>query len=259
MEENRRHTRRMRDPFQPFYEVMADGAWAGERCFIIGGGPSLTGFDFERLRGKGRVIAVNRAYEHAPFADILYFMDNGFYQWAHKDHLFPGSLEAWNAFAGYKVFLNILGREYGDVYSIRSLGRVGLSNSLKAGLYHGNNSGVGAVGLAFCLKANPIYLLGIDCKIDNQRKKSHYHSGYSKRPMSPAAYGSFKTDFERLCRFIRRTNYQIINLNPASAVRCFSFSTIDEVLSDGKARQDLGRDGGDILKRNDLRQPSPNL
>ena len=240
MEENRRRRLHQQNPFRPFHEVMADGAWAGQRCFVIGGGPSLEGFDFERLRGQGRVITINKSYQYTPFADILYFMDNGFYKWAHEGSLFPGCLDAWNAFGGHKVFLNILGREYGDAYSVRSLGRVGLSNSLKAGLYHGNNSGVGAIGLAFCLKANPIYLLGIDCKIDEKRKKSHYHSGYSKRPMSPAAYRSFKMDFDRLSRFARRTSTQIINLNPGSAVRCFPFSTIDEVLGNGKVSEPAG-------------------
>ena len=120
------------------------------------------------------------------------------------------------------------------MYSVRSLGRAGLSNSLKQGLYHGNNSGVGAVGLAFCLKANPIYLLGIDCKVDDVKKKSHYHGGYAKRPMSATAYRSFRGDFERMFRFIRRTGYKVINLNPASGVRCFPFQTADEVL--GQAR-----------------------
>jgi len=234
MEQARRRQYRSQHPHNPLYEVVSDGAWRGERCFIIGGGPSLRGFDFERLRGAGRVIAINKAYREAPFADVLYFMDNGFYKWAHEGSLFPGSFEAWQAFGGYKVFLNILGREYGDVYSVRSLGRVGLSNSLRMGIYHGNNSGVGAVGLAFILKANPIYLLGIDCKIDDGRKLSHYHDGYSKRPMSQAAYRSFKTDFERLCRFIRRTSTKVVNLNPHSAVRCFPFSTVDEVLEHGE-------------------------
>jgi hypothetical protein len=221
---------------------MADGAWAGQRAFIIGGGPSLEGFDFDRLRGKGKVIAVNRAYESVPFADILFFMDNGFYQWAHRGELSPDCLKKWNDFQGRKVFLNIVGRQYDDVYSVRSLGRVGLSNSLKMGLYHGNNSGVGAVGLAFCLRANPIYLLGIDCKVDDAKKKTHWHSGYKKRPMHAAAFKSFRQDFERLDRFIRRLSIKVINLNPNSGVRCFPFSTIDEVIGYPDTPIDVGYD-----------------
>src|SRR3972149_821520 len=142
---------RARNPHRPFWEVMPDGAWRGERCFIIGGGPSLAGFDFERLRGQGRIIAVNKAYLDAPFADILFFMDGStttFYGLVQNGRLAPGCLEKWNEFKGYKVFLNILGRKLDDVYSIRGAGRTGLSNSLRKGIYHGNNSGVGAIGLA---------------------------------------------------------------------------------------------------------------
>lgn len=242
MEQNRRRMERMKNPYRPLHEVLADGAWTGEPAYIIGGGPSLAGFEFGRLRGRGRVIAINRAYEFAPFADILFFMDNGFYQWVHDGTLFPGCLEAWNAFQGYRVFLNIIGREYGDVYSIRSLGRVGLSSSLKQGIYHGNNSGVGAVNLAFILKANPIYLLGIDCKIDPTTKAAHFHSGYTRRPMGGAAFKSFQTDFARLARFTSRTSFSIINLNPNSGVRNFPFSTIDEVLGDVAGPVDDGAD-----------------
>jgi hypothetical protein len=231
--ERKREEFRKLNPHRPFADFVADGAWADQQCFILGGGPSLEGFDFESLRGKGRIIAINRAYENAPFADILYFMDNKFYQWVHKGELSPGCLEAWNSFPGYKVFLNIMGREFDDVYSIRSLGRVGLSNSIRKGLYHGNNSGVGAIGLAYCLKADPIYLLGIDCRIDERRKKSHYHSGYAKQFTPASAFQSFKGDFERLNRFLRQTTTSVINLNPHSALKCFPFSTIDEVLGNG--------------------------
>jgi hypothetical protein len=203
----------------------------GERCFILGGGPSLEGFDFERLRGRGKIIAVNRAFEYAHFADILFFMDNRFYQFVHDGKFGPEALAKWESFKGYKVFLNIMGRKHDDVYSVRSLGRVGVSNSLTKGIYHGNNSGVGALGLAICLKANPIYLLGFDFKFKNG--KSHFHSGY-KLPMHESTFKNFVRDFERVQRFLSRTQFQVVNLNPDSGLRSFPFSTIDEVLGNGK-------------------------
>ena len=227
-------TQRKIRPYRPFWEVVPDGAWAGERCFIIGGGPSLAGFDFERLRGKGRIIAINAAYLHVPFADILFFMDGSkttFYGLAHSDKLEPGCLEKWNEFQGHKVFLNLMGRKFEDVHSVRSAGRIGLSNSMRRGIYHGNNSGVGAVGLAVCLGANPIYLLGIDCKFSGG--KTHYHSGYPAT-MPESVFKSFTRDFERMNRFLKRTRFKVINLNPQSGLRCFPFSTIDEVLGNGK-------------------------
>lgn len=53
----------------------AEAIWPGETCFIIGGGPSLRGFDFDRLRGR-KVIAVNSSIWSVPFADVLFFGDD---------------------------------------------------------------------------------------------------------------------------------------------------------------------------------------
>jgi len=228
--ERRMEANRKIKPYRPFHEVMRDGAWAGERCFIIGGGPSLLGFDFERLRGRGKVIAINRAFEVAPFADICFFMDassNTFYGLVKGGKLGEATRQAWEAFEGFKVYLNLVGRKLEDVYSIRSLGKTGVSNSIKKGLYHGNNSGVGAIGLAMCLKANPIYLLGFDCGFSGG--KSHYHGGYPAK-MSENIFKGFAHDFARLNKFIKRTRFRVVNLNPKSRLRCFPFSTIEEVL-----------------------------
>ena len=222
------------NPHRPFSEVIPDGAWAGERCFVIGGGPSLIGFDFERLRGQGRIIAINRAFEHAPFADICFFMDassNTFYGLVKNKRFGQDALQKWNDFEGHKVYLNLIGRRLDDVYSVRSAGRSGVSNSIAKGLYHGNNSGVGAIGLAVCLQANPIYLLGFDCGFS--AGKSHYHSGYPGR-MPESVFKGFAKDFGRFAKFLARTKYRVINLNPQSGMRCFPFKTMDEVLNNGK-------------------------
>lgn len=229
--------RRQTTPHNPLHAALADGAWAGEPCFIIGGGPSLTGFDFERLRGKGRVIAINRAYEFCNFADVLFYMDNRFYQLSHKD---PGRLALWHSFAGAKVFLNIMGRKYDDTYSVRTIGRIGLSNSIKTGIYHGNNSGVGAINLAYALRADPIYLLGFDCKF--RGKQSHFHGGYGVS-QHEGTTRSFVRDFERLNRFLVRTRARVFNLSPDSALKIFPFKSVDEVLHDGMAGQGVGADG----------------
>jgi hypothetical protein len=229
--ERKKELYRQVHPYRPFSEIMEDGAWARQRCFILGGGPSLARFDFGRLKDRGRIIAVNRAFEYTPFSDILFFMDQRFYKMLHAGRLGPDAQKKWAEFQGHKVFLNILGRQHEDVYSVKSLGRIGLSNSLAKGIYHGNNSGVGALGLAICLRANPIYLLGFDFKFD--AGKSHFHSGY-KFPMKEGVVRSFIRDFERVNRFLVKTNFKIVNLNPDSALRCFPFSTIDEVLGNGK-------------------------
>jgi hypothetical protein len=230
-------------PHRPFYEVMEDGAWAGHRCFIIGGGPSLRGFDFNRLKGKGKIIAINRSYLDVPFADICFFMDGSrasFYGLAVTNRLTPDSASKWREFKGHKVYLNLVGRRLEDVYSIRSLGRNGISNSIRKGLFHGNNSGTGAVGLAVTLRANPIYLLGIDGKFADG--KSHYHDGYITRPMPEKVFRGFAIEFHKLAKLLQRTQFKVVNLNPNSAVRCFPFSTIERILENDSFGSHEGED-----------------
>ena len=85
----------------PFPRVH-DGDWSGERCFIVGGGPSLRGFDWGRLRGE-RVIAVNRAFEQLPFADISVSLDERWHGWTTRGDLGDGPRDKYAAFKGVKV------------------------------------------------------------------------------------------------------------------------------------------------------------
>lgn len=236
-------------PYRPAWEVLPDGSWAGEPCFLLGGGPSLIGFDFERLRGRGRVIAINRAFEYAPFADVLFFMDHKFYQMCHTD---PERFTKWQAFKGFKIFLNLIGRKVEDVYSVKSLGRRGVSYSLKSGLYHGNNSGMGALQLAMAMKAKPIYLLGYDMQYENGH--SHFHNGYVGRTPERIVQG-FSREFEIMAETMDGRKADIVNLNPRSGLKIFQFSTIEEVL-DGPARKDLGNYGHPVQEPVFLSSPA---
>ena len=51
-----------------------------ETIFIIGGGPSLKGFDFRTLSGK-RTIAINKALLYMTDPDAVYWTDGRFYTW----------------------------------------------------------------------------------------------------------------------------------------------------------------------------------
>lgn len=220
---------RAMNPELPAADVLRDGAWRGEPCFVIGGGPSLIGFDFGRLKGKGRVIVINKAYLYTPFADVLFFMDHAsFYVSVKRGQFGAGALKAWDAFQGKRVFLNLRGREVKDAYSVRSLGRSGLSTSLRRGLFHGNNSGVGAIGLALCMGADPIYLLGYDLKHDG--RTTHFHGGYG-HGQPEVVMRSYRVELTTLAKLIaKRGHPKVINLNRASALTAFPFGDIDEAL-----------------------------
>ena len=51
-----------------------DLRWPNECVYVVAGGPSLHGFDFDQLKGKN-VIAVKSAAEHLPWASMYVSMD----------------------------------------------------------------------------------------------------------------------------------------------------------------------------------------
>ena len=232
-----------------FADRFPDGAWRGQRCFIVGGGPSLKAFDFGRLRGE-RVIAINKAFIDVPFADIMFAMDRPLLDLITTGKIDedyrtknPGGpardyRQAFASFWGVKLWLDLSNYSYpAGVYSIPSAGDIGWTRSLREGLYHGQNSGYGALNLALVLGADPIYLLGYDCSTGPAGEKN-YHNGYPSGT-NPDALNIFKRAFEEGAAMLEG-GHRIINLNSASALRCFKFGDVDEVLPPA------GRPGGGI-------------
>lgn len=210
-----------------FWKVVKDGEWKGSRCFVIGGGPSITGFDFERLRGE-KIIAINKAYEYCDFADIMFSMDSRYYNGIVRGFLGSKAKRKFDAFKGYKVWLDTMNFRYNDIYYLMKAGDFGLSLSMEDGLRHGNNSGYAAVNLAFCLGANPIYLLGYDMK-HKSNGQTHFHEGYPWG-QNPGQARAFAQGFDEMVPVLKDKGIRVINLNPDSALKCFPRKAINEVL-----------------------------
>ncbi len=205
-------------------EALPDGSWAGQRCFIIGGGPSLKGFDFSRLDGE-LAIGVNRAYEKLD-CTVMYSMDDCFYDWARQGKFGPAALDRFSSFCGYRVWAHFHGQVPAGYFGIRLNSTPGLPLSIAHGLNHGNNSGYSALLLACCLGANPIYLLGFDMKYDGGA--SHWHSGYP-RTGRESVLENFKRPFHALAPELARAGIKVVNLNPDSALEAFPKTSFDEV------------------------------
>jgi hypothetical protein len=217
------------------FDALPDGSWSGQPCFIVGGGPSLTGFDFESLRAH-RVIAINRVYENLPFADILFAIDPTYYQNCRtgkvgKDRAEMLSVfQKWTLFTGFKVWLDTNRTNYGDVHLLPHgplYEEPPYKNAMKDGIATGNFSGYAAVNLAMCLGANPIYLLGFDCKHDGSR--THYHSGY-ERTAEETKLKQLAQDFTKLKRKADALGVKIVNLTPGSAIQAFPKGDASKVL-----------------------------
>lgn len=232
-------------PEKGFYEILPDKSWMGERCFIVGGGPSLEGFDFHRLFGE-KIIAVNTAFLDVPFADICFFMDVlEFFKWTITGKLGQDAKQKFAEFQGFKVLLDLTKSrdqgppkklDYSDVYFLYSDNtlKFGFPKKMEDGLYHGNNSGYAAIQLAICLGANPIFLLGFDMRVkrkDADEENTHYHKRYPRRPKYQDTLDSFIPGFKNLADLCKIHNIKVWNCSMESRLYCFRKIHVNEILN----------------------------
>jgi hypothetical protein len=219
----------------PFHYVVPDQSWKGRRCFIVGGGPSLKGFEFERLRGD-LTIAINRSLESLD-PTIWFSGAPRLVSWILQGELGENLRTKFLRGAGFlKCLVTNLG--YCWPANILVLNRrecsFRLSTSMEQGIYlgpagSGCNSGLGALNLALCLGADPIYLLGFDMIGGPDGRQTWHHQDYPQVE-SGAVYHDFAKAFEQISTdALGRA--RVINLNPQSAMKSFPFGEVNEVLS----------------------------
>ena len=219
----------------PLWTKLEAGAWSGQRCFVIGGGTSLSGFDFDRLGRSGeRVIVCNRGFVEAPFADIMVAMDIDLYNWleareigrTHEEQV--AITKAFHRFKGLKVWIDMNNSTMqAPVHYVLRESRPVIHKRMKNGIFSGNNVGVGALCLAATLGASPIYLLGYDFYLQKNEsgkiKKTHFHSGYPRK-MTDSHVNSFIYFFKIIAPAIRRRGIRVYNMNRKSKLRIFPFA-----------------------------------
>lgn len=205
------------DPFS--YKMLQDlrKKIEGNDLFIIGGGPSLKGFDFNKLKGKF-TIGINKAYESI-IPTILYYSDKCFYDWYGPK---IDSLQCKKA--------TISDVKKPDTIKLGCTGTDGLEMRF-GNIRHGQNSGYAALNLAFHLRPKHIFLLGFDMQqTDNQE---HWHSGYSdKRKVTGPLFSANKwvESFKTIATPLAQTGVKVFNCNPDSGLLCFPFCDIKTVL-----------------------------
>ena len=157
--------------------LLATDSWRGHSCFVIGGGPSLRGFDFEKLKGH-LTIGTNRVFEfYSP--TVLLAIDVRFWEWVLTDKYGSEAANKLLDYKGIKAGIRISKPHMPGVFEIKSLGPNGPIVPIEQGIYHGNNSGYSAVALAVALGANPVYVMGIDLRYDGG--VTHFHDGHPEK------------------------------------------------------------------------------
>lgn len=187
-------------------------------CYIVGGGPSLKNFDWSLLDEKF-VIAINRAYEVLPNAQIIYFTDKDYWE-DHKNKMLKHKGEL---FRGTCKLNDIQNPRVTEWFLTGETGLETRGGKLK----HGRNSTYAAINLAGVhLKFKKIYLLGIDMKwgIPGDNTTSHWHSGH-KRIDRHTVYGMMINNFIKLKPLLEKQKIQVINVNDDSNLLCFPVET----------------------------------
>jgi len=219
---------------KPITEVLSSTSWKDCRCLIIGGGPSLAGFDFRRIKDE-LTIGINKSFTRFP-TTLNYAMDIGFYNQVAYPVEKPELLQLhqqWKVYRGIKVFLERPKFKLdSSVYVVKDIKDKVLSFDLEKGIHGANNSGFGALMLAIALGATRIGLLGYDMKVDNVVKRTHWHEGYPNQQFKSmqSKLNKFKVPFEELAPAIVDAGITVVNLNVNSGLSCFLKDSIENFL-----------------------------
>lgn len=191
--------------------------WDNATVYLVGGGPSLLGFDWSQLNDK-HCIAINRAYEVVPNAEVLYWTDHQFYRW-HQEGI--------NAFQGLKYTCRPIRVPTQNVNFLRGNNKRGLDERTTH-VCHGNNSGYGAINLAIHLGAKRIVLLGYDLHSDENT--THWHDGYPRRH-NHSIYDRLMHYFDSVVAPLNSLGIEVINANPKSRLDAFKKMKLEEALN----------------------------
>ena len=188
-------------------QSFTEGMWSGSPAFVIGGGRSLIGFPFHKLK-EAHVVAVNRAHE-CGVADLVLTGDRRWLTRYAPNEELDSSLPVIYAHRD-KISLGPLPF---DVHTVQCCAEGEWGRTLKEGVSPGG-SGIRAVNLAAILGASPIYLLGFDMG-GVGHEQVWWHAGYERR--RDGWYEEFCAYWELVADKIPQTLY---NLSPQSNLQC---------------------------------------
>ena len=208
------------------------GEWAGSSAHIVGGGASLAGFDGAVLRGQ-RVIGINEAgLTLVPWCDVLFWADTRWLEWnvdRLRLHVGPRKVCRQSPFVRTRSCSKETAKEIERAvtqFRILHLPQERKAAlSLDAGRVAGIDSGGSAINLAYLLGANPIYLHGFDMK------PGHFHDRHQVASRPERYADELIPSLRRMARSLEARGVEVINCTPGSALDCFAFRDLGEVLS----------------------------
>lgn len=200
--------------------------WDDRPVAIVAGGPSLRGFDFERLRGA-HVLAVKGSIFDIPWADAGFGLDMLRYtEWRGK----LADVQSRVYWAVPEDQLTKTGPPPSkNITFVKRLVGEAISDDPSA-IYGGGTSGFGAVQVCLHKRAKRIILFGYDYDGAFGGPVAHHNDQHyeKKRAQNHESWKVWANHFEVFVPWLSKQGVSILNACPASAIRCFQKVTLDD-------------------------------
>lgn len=186
--------------------------WAGETVVCIASGPSLTIEDCALVRDSGlRAMAANDSWRRAPFVDVIYAMDPGW--WEQHIHEIACPAQRWTT-------------------SVSAAKEFDLNFHTTHSRAH--NSGAMMMELAAQLGAARLILLGYDCSI---AAGTHWHGDHTRTDNPDAqTVVNWHQHFADVGRAIAGTT-SVVNCSRQTEITCFPRANLAVELATNKSRK----------------------
>ncbi len=186
----------------------------GQAVFIVGGGPSIKGFDFDRLRGHNVIAVNNSGLDLVPWAHVLFWADKRWLEWNNtrlEEH-----------YGKYKVSRKT--PHIKTAHDIKVMQFKAKCFSKQPDAVGGWCGGSSAINLAYLMGAKTIILMGFDMRPGN------YHDDHKLPHLEGQHRDKFIPTLEAMAPTLDKLGVTVINTNHRSALRCFPFADIEELL-----------------------------
>lgn len=196
--------------------------WSGQACVIIAAGPSAKNAPLQSVRGHAKLIAINSSYKLAPWADVLYGCDFGWWRAFNGVPEFQGlKITQDNRILqqkGWGVKLIAADRNRKD-FVMKPRGRVGWAG----------HSGHHAINLALQFGSRRLLLVGFDMHID---KGAHWHGLHPKGLNNPTkpTIKRWRIALDEMAGKLRELGAEVINCSLDSALTAYPKMELGEAL-----------------------------
>lgn len=198
------------------------GTW-DKPVYLIGGGDSLRGFDFDRLNGLGITVGINKA-AWLLNTDVFFTLDQHLAK-MHRNEIAQFIKDGGDAYLALPTNTDLTPID-GAHYIIKERNSGIHPDPMRV---TGVNSGYAALGLAYHKKAREIALLGYDMAKGDH---THWHGGY---PWHATAnhryYDKWASNFDKAKLKFDEAGTSIVNFvgTPKSKIDSFQVSSLNDL------------------------------